>query len=160
MPYDYHNTDIRDSKKLSFKKRESLFQEIQNNAISWSIQEASVKEIEDINILQASQLAMRRAIQALNQPIQHVIIDGNYWNDVLKIPYTCVVKGDDKYLSIAAASILAKVYRDNLMIDLSNKFPYYDWQSNMGYATKKHRMGIKEHGTTEHHRMSFIHVVS
>lgn len=158
MPLDYSNNGIKDSKKLSKRNRDLLFDEIKDNAVAWSIQEASVAEIEELNILQASQLAMRRALLALNQPISHIIIDGNYWNDVLKMPYTTIVKGDGKYLSIAAASILAKVYRDNLMLDLHEKFPHYGWDSNAGYATKKHRDAIRKHGITIHHRPSFIHV--
>lgn len=158
MPLDYSHKEIRDSKTLSKKKLRQLYDEIVNNAISYSIQEASVEEIANFNILQAAQLAMRRSLQNLNQPIEHIIIDGNYWNDVLKIPYTCVVKGDGKYLSIASASIIAKVYRDDLMIKLAQEFPVYDWQNNAGYGTKKHREAIQKYGTTQHHRLSFIHV--
>jgi len=158
MPLDYLNKEIKDSKKISKKKLPQLAEEIKKNALAYSIQEASVVEIEELNILQASQLAMRRSLQALNTDIKHIIIDGNYWNDLLKIPYTCVVKGDGKYLSIAAASIIAKVYRDELMTKLAKEFPFYDWQKNAGYATKKHRDGIKEHGITLHHRAKFIHI--
>lgn len=158
MPLDYFNKDIKDSKKISKKKLPLLAEEIKKNAIAYSIQEASVQEIEELNILQASQLAMRRSLQALNQPIQHIIVDGNYWKDELNIPYTAIVKGDGKYLSIAAASILAKVYRDDLMLKLAKEFPMYDWHKNAGYATTKHRDAIKKFGITPHHRAKFIHI--
>ena len=157
LPIDYFNTDIDDSKKLSKKKKDLLYADIVNNAISYSIQESSVQEIEEINILQASQLAMRRALTALTPKPEYILIDGNYWKDVLKIPYSAIVKGDGKYLSIAAASILAKVYRDNLMVKLAQEFPMYDWQNNAGYGTKKHKLGLEKHGKTVHHRAKFLH---
>lgn len=158
MPLDYKNAEIKDSKKISKKKLPLIAEEIKKNALFYSIQEASVDEIEKLNILQAAQLAMRRSLLELKQDISHIIVDGNYWKDELKIPYTTIVKGDGKYLSIAAASILAKVYRDEIMFKLHKEFPYYDWHKNAGYATKKHREAIKEHGVTIHHRPSFIHV--
>lgn len=157
LPSDYHNSDIKDSKKLSAKKREQLYDIIQNVAIDYAIASCSVSEIESLNILQASQLAMRKAILKLKK-VDHLIIDGNYWIDELRIPYDTIVKGDGKYLSIAAASILAKVHRDRNMDKLALDFPIYEWQKNKGYLTAKHIKAIKEHGTTIHHRLSFIHV--
>jgi ribonuclease HII len=158
LPLDYVNKDIKDSKKIAKSKHRAIYNDIIKNAICYSIQEASVQEIEDINILQAAQLAMRRSILALPNTAEHIIIDGNYWKDELKIPYTTIVKGDGKYLGIAAASILAKVYRDELMQKLHDEFPMYDWSKNAGYATKKHKDAIAKHGITAHHRASFIHI--
>ena len=157
LPLDYFNDDIDDSKKLSKKKKDRLYADIVSNAICYSIKESSVQEIEKLNILQASQLAMRRSLLALEHSPAFILIDGNYWVDELKIPYAAVVKGDGKYLSIAAASILAKVHRDELMVKLAQEFPMYDWHSNAGYGTKKHYAGIEKHGITEHHRAKFIH---
>ena len=155
LPVDYHNPWIQDSKKLSKHTREELIQEIKGAALGWAIAEASVVEIDQINILQASFLAMERAIQQLPQAPEHLLIDGNRWKSTLPYPYTCVIKGDGKFASIAAASILAKVYRDGLMEQLAHDFPHYGWEKNAGYPTKKHREGIQSHGSCSWHRKSF-----
>jgi ribonuclease HII len=155
LPVDYHNPWIQDSKKLSKHTREELIQEIKGAALGWAIAEASVVEIDQINILQASFLAMERAIQQLPQAPEHLLIDGNRWKSTLPYPYTCVIKGDGKFASIAAASILAKVYRDDLMEQLAHDFPHYGWEKNAGYPTKKHREGIQSHGRCNWHRKSF-----
>lgn len=155
LPVDYHNPWIQDSKKLSKHTREELIQEIKGAALGWAIAEASVAEIDQINILQASFLAMERAIQQLPKAPEHLLIDGNRWKSTLPYPYTCVIKGDGKFASIAAASILAKVYRDDLMEQLAHDFPHYGWEKNAGYPTKKHREGIQSHGSCNWHRKSF-----
>jgi ribonuclease HII len=155
LPVDYHNPWIQDSKKLSKHTREELIQEIKGAALGWAIAEASVAEIDQINILQASFLAMERAIQQLPKAPEHLLIDGNRWKSTLPYPYTCVIKGDGKFASIAAASILAKVYRDDLMEQLAHDFPHYGWEKNAGYPTKKHREGIQSHGSCSWHRKSF-----
>lgn len=155
LPASYHNPRIQDSKKLKKVQREALVLEIQSAALGWAIAEASVAEIDRINILQASFLAMERAIQQLPKIPEHLLIDGNRWKSSLPYSYTCVIKGDGKFASIAAASILAKVYRDKLMDDLAQKFPYYGWEQNAGYPTKKHREGILSHGSCVWHRKSF-----
>lgn len=155
LPADYHNPWINDSKKLSKSNREELISEIKEKSIAWAIAEASVEEIDQINILNASFLAMKRAVLALNQAPEHLLIDGNRWKSDLKIPFTCVIKGDGKFASIAAASILAKVYRDDLMKKLALDFPHFGWETNAGYPTKIHRKGIELHGATAWHRKSF-----
>ena len=155
LPPTYHNPRIQDSKKLKKVQRESLVHEIKTVALGWAIAEASVAEIDQINILKASFLAMERAIQQLPQVPEHLLIDGNRWKSSLPYSYTCVIKGDGKFSSIAAASILAKVYRDELMERLSQEFPYYGWEQNVGYPTKKHREGIVSHGSCAWHRKSF-----
>jgi ribonuclease HII len=148
LPQDYRNPWVKDSKKLSKKTREDLIQEIKNTAVGWAIAEASVAEIDRINILQASFLAMERAIQQLPQAPEHLLIDGNRWKSTLPHSYTCVIKGDGKFASIAAASILAKVYRDELMEKLAQEFPYYGWEQNAGYPTKKHREKLSASSVT------------
>ncbi|MDR7132716.1 ribonuclease HII [Algoriphagus sp. 4150] len=155
LPADYANPWINDSKKLGKKQREDLIEEIKNKALAWQIAEASVVEIDTINILNASFLAMTRAVQGLGILPEHLLIDGNRWKSHLAIPYTCVIKGDGKYTSIAAASILAKVYRDNFMEKLAEEFPHYAWERNAGYPTKAHRSGIEEYGDCIWHRKSF-----
>lgn len=155
LPSKYSNQWINDSKKLGKRQREDLIEEIKDKAISWKIAEASVEEIDKINILNASFLAMSRAVEGLIIPPEHLLIDGNRFKSELKIPFTCVIKGDGKYASIAAASILAKVYRDKFMEQLAEEFPHYGWERNAGYPTKIHRMGILEHGSCIWHRKSF-----
>ncbi len=150
-------TDLRllldDSKKLTDKKREALFEPIKANAI-YAFGEASVEEIDQINILQATFLAMRRAVGSLSQQPDAVLVDGNK-DPILNLPTRCIVKGDGKSLSIAAASILAKVTRDRLMADLAQVHPFYAWERNAGYGTKAHQEGLSSHGVTPHHRRSF-----
>ena len=123
--------------------------------MTWAIASATVEEIDEINILNASFLAMNRAIEALKIKPEFLLIDGNRFNPIHDIPYECIIKGDGKYASIAAASILAKTYRDDLMANLAVDFPGYGWEKNVGYPTKAHRLGIKEFGPTPHHRKSF-----
>lgn len=158
LPEDYANEFINDSKKLSKCNRENLIEEIKASALAWSIAEASVEEIDEINILNASFLAMSRAVKNLKVIPQHLLIDGNRFKTDLNIPFDCIIKGDGKFASIAAASILAKVYRDNLMADFAKKYPGYGWEKNVGYPTKTHREGIIKLGLTPIHRKSFRHL--
>lgn len=155
LPEDYANELINDSKLLTKKSRKNLVEEIKTQAICWSIAEASVEEIDKINILNASFLAMTRAIQKLSLTPDYLLIDGNRFKSDLNIPYSCIVKGDSKYASIAAASILAKEYRDDLMSALSHHYPGYAWEKNAGYPTRSHREGIMKSGLTPLHRKSF-----
>ncbi|MEX0884222.1 MAG: ribonuclease HII [Cyclobacteriaceae bacterium] len=151
----YANELINDSKKLSRKNRMGLVKEIEENAICWALGSADAAEIDRINILNASFLAMNRAISQLVVKPDHLLIDGNRFNTQLDIPFDCIIKGDGKYASIAAASILAKVYRDELMAKLAGQYPGYGWKNNAGYPTKKHREGIERYGPTPIHRKSF-----
>ncbi|MCT4601812.1 MAG: ribonuclease HII [Marinifilum sp.] len=155
LPTDFSNEMLNDSKKLSEKKRYFLRETIETEAIAWAVGIVNHEEIDEINILNASFLAMHRAIDQLKIEPEHLLIDGNRFNPYNNIKHTCVVKGDGKYAAIAAASILAKTYRDDFMIKIHKKFPQYDWSSNKGYPTKKHRMAIREHGISLHHRKSF-----
>ncbi|MFD2033458.1 ribonuclease HII [Belliella marina] len=158
LPADYADELINDSKKLSKSNRESLALEIKKYAIAWAIAEASVEEIDQINILNASFLAMNRAIESLSTNPEHLLIDGNRFKTNNSIPYSCIIKGDGKYASIAAASILAKVYRDDLMCEYASKYPGYSWEKNAGYPTLAHREGIRKLGLTPIHRKSFKHL--
>ena len=158
LPLDYANEFIDDSKKLSKTNRLNLVEEIKSIAVSWAIAEASVEEIDKINILNASFLAMNRAIDSLEIRPDHLLIDGNRFKTTLSIPYDCIVKGDGKFASIAAASILAKVYRDELMEKMAMQYPGYGWERNAGYPTKAHRNGIINLGLTPIHRKSFRHL--
>lgn len=158
LPVDYANGFINDSKKLSKSNRNSLVDEIKSSAIAWSIAEASVEEIDKLNILHASFLAMTRAVEKLKKSPDHLLIDGNRFKTSLTIPYSCIVKGDSKFASIAAASILAKVYRDSLMENMALEYPGYGWEKNAGYPTKTHREGIIKLGLTPIHRKSFRHL--
>ncbi|SIT06491.1 ribonuclease HII [Belliella pelovolcani] len=158
LPPDYAHELINDSKKLTKTNRESLVLEIKKHAIAWAVAEASVAEIDEINILNASFLAMNRAIISLTQSPAHLLIDGNRFKTDLEIPYSCIIKGDGKYASIAAASILAKVYRDQLMAEYAMQYPGYGWEKNAGYPTKAHREGIIKLGLTPIHRKSFKHL--
>ena len=155
LPPDYENELLNDSKKLSAKKRYTLRAEIERDAVAWAVGVVTPEEIDKINILNASFLAMHRALDQLKVRPEAVIVDGNRFKPYQELPFTTIVKGDGKYLSIAAASILAKTYRDDYMQVLAKEYPQYDWQSNMGYATKKHRQAISEHGVTPYHRKSF-----
>lgn len=155
LPPDYENKLLNDSKKLSAKKRYTLRAEIERDAVAWAVGVVTPEEIDKINILNASFLAMHRALDQLKVRPEAVIVDGNRFKPYQELPFTTIVKGDGKYLSIAAASILAKTYRDDYMQALAKEYPQYDWQSNMGYPTKKHRKAISEHGVTPYHRKSF-----
>jgi len=156
LPKNYKNELIKDSKLLNEKKREELYDVIIKDCLSYSIAKIDEKIIDDINILHASILAMHKAINELSIIPDFILVDGNYFKPSYKnIPHECIVKGDSKYISIAAASILAKVYRDRLMKKLDEKYPFYDWKNNKGYPTKKHKLAVKEYGITEFHRKSF-----
>ena len=155
LPSDYQNELLNDSKKLTAKKRYALREEIERDAIAWAVGIVTPEEIDKINILNASFLAMHRALDQLKVRPEAVIVDGNRFKPYQNLPSTTIVKGDGKYLSIAAASILAKTYRDDYMLSLAEEYPQYDWQSNMGYPTKKHRQAIREHGITPYHRKSY-----
>lgn len=155
LPSDYQNELLNDSKKLTAKKRYAFREEIERDAIAWAVGIVTPEEIDKINILNASFLAMHRALDQLQVRPEAVIVDGNRFKPYQDLPSTTIVKGDGKYLSIAAASILAKTYRDDYMLSLAEEYPQYDWQSNMGYPTKKHRQAILEHGITPYHRKSY-----
>ena len=146
---------VKDSKLLTFKKRLELDSYIKENCLDFAIAEVSPKIIDEQNILNASISAMHKALENLSLVPEFIIVDGNKFHPYKKIPHECIVKGDGKYLSIAAASILAKNYRDQLMIKLHQEFPQYGWNKNMGYATKFHREALMEFGPTNHHRKSF-----
>ncbi|GAB5525740.1 MAG: ribonuclease HII [Roseivirga sp.] len=155
MPPDYKNELLNDSKKLRKKDRDQLEQIIKQDAIAWAIAEVSHEEIDEINILNASFLAMHRAIDQLKTRPELLLIDGNRFKKYKDLPHECVVKGDGKYMSIAAASILAKTHRDAVMEAAALQYPGYGWESNAGYPTKKHRDAIRELGVTPLHRKSF-----
>lgn len=157
LPTDYHNDLLNDSKQLTAKQRYRLREEIERDAVAWALGIVTPQEIDEMNILRASITAMHRAIDGLKVIPEHLIIDGNRFLPYKKgaVPYTTIVKGDGKYLSIAAASILAKTYRDDYMKKLHQEFPFYGWDHNAGYPTKEHRQGIENHGTTPYHRMTF-----
>lgn len=155
LPYNYKNKDIDDSKKLSAKKRNLIRQHIEKDALSYSIALCTPEEIDEINILNASILAMHRAVSTLNLKPALLLIDGNRFHPFNNIKHVCVVRGDSIYLSIAAASILAKTYRDQFMEELHQHYPDYRWNQNKGYPTEFHRKAISLHGTTPFHRKSF-----
>ena len=173
FPADYENTLLNASKQLSAKKREELRMIIERDALAWCVAQVDPEEIDRINILNAAILAMHRALDGLTICPEHIIVDGNRFKPYVKrreqqtvkkpantdkatiIPHTTIVKGDAKYLSIAAASILAKTYRDDYMTKLHQQHPHYGWDRNAGYPTRQHRAGIAVHGTTPYHRMTF-----
>lgn len=155
LPPNFSNELLNDSKQLSEKKRIALREVIEKEAIAFGVAFVDHKKIDEINILQASILAMHLALDKLDVRPEHIIIDGNRFKPYNFIPYTTVVKGDAKYLSIAAASVLAKTYRDDYMKKMHEKYPFYKWDKNAGYPTKAHRDGIRENGTTPIHRMTF-----
>lgn len=155
LPTNYKNDLLNDSKKLSAKKRYVLREIIERDALAWAVGIVTPEEIDKINILNASFLAMHRALDQLKMCPEAIIVDGNRFTPYQNLPFTTIVKGDGKYLSIAAASILAKTYRDDYMLSLAEKYPQYDWQSNMGYPTKKHREAIRQYGITPFHRKSY-----
>lgn len=155
FPADYHNADLNDSKQLSDKKRKILREQILKDAIAWAVGIVDNHKIDEINILNSSILAMHQALDKLSMRPEHIIIDGNKFKPYNQIPFHCIVKGDGKYLSIAAASILAKTFRDDYMDELHQKYPMYDWISNKGYPTLKHKLAIEKYGFTEFHRLTF-----
>lgn len=155
LPPDYTNPRINDSKQLTRKVREELRVEIERDAVAYAVSFVSEKEIDEINILNASLTAMNRAVQQLSVRPQFLLIDGNRFRNQTDIPFQCVVKGDATYLSIAAASILAKTYRDERMMALDAEYPVYQWGKNMGYPTPEHQDAVIEHGLSPYHRRSF-----
>ena len=164
LPEDYHNELLNDSKQLTEKKRYQLREIIENDAIAWAVGIVTPEEIDKINILNASIMAMHRALDQLKIRPEAIIVDGNRFKPYftvqedcsrVQLPHTTIVKGDGKYLSIAAASILAKTYRDDYMNRLAEEYPQYDWLSNKGYPTKKHREAIRQYGITPYHRKTF-----
>lgn len=155
LPAKFKHALLDDSKKLNDKQRKYLRSIIEENAIAFAVAHVSAQEIDEINILNASFLAMHRALDQLKTIPQSLLIDGNRFTRYKEIPHHCIIEGDGKYMSIAAASILAKTYRDDYMDTLHEFFPHYDWKSNKAYGTPKHRKAIIEHGVTEHHRKSF-----
>ena len=170
FPEDYQNEELNDSKQLTDRKRHELRAIIERDAIAWAVGIVTPEEIDKINILNASFLAMHRALDQLKVRPEAIIVDGNrlrpyvdrsrtavdaVQNAPSPLPHTCIVKGDGKYLSIAAASILAKTYRDDYMDELAEQYPQYDWKSNKGYPTRKHRDAIRQYGVTPYHRMSY-----
>lgn len=155
LPADYSHKVLNDSKKLSLKQRNAIKEEIKSDAIAWGIGVVSHTEIDEINILNASFLAMHRAVDQLMTRPELLLIDGNRFKAYPEIPYETIIKGDGKYYSIAAASVLAKTHRDELMADLHQEYPQYGWATNAGYPTPAHRQAIRDFGVTPHHRMSF-----
>ncbi|WP_187260984.1 ribonuclease HII [Pontibacter beigongshangensis] len=155
LPPDYKHNLLTDSKLLKRNQRDQLRPQIMQDAVAWAVGEALPAEIDAINILQATFLAMHRAVEQLQQQPEFLLIDGNRFKPYNNIPHACIVKGDSKYLSIAAASVLAKTHRDELMEKLSEEFKSYGWEQNAGYPTRKHRLAIQEHGACVHHRQSF-----
>jgi len=155
LPKKYKHKLLNDSKKISLKIRNKLRSDIERDALSWAVAKVSNDEIDKINILNASFKAMHLAIGKLKIEPELLLIDGNRFNPYWNMNFKCIVKGDSLYMSIAAASVLAKTYRDELMEDLGNQFPGYGWNTNVGYPTPEHRVGIRELGVTQYHRKSF-----
>ena len=155
LPPGYDNPDLNDSKKLTAARRNALRRQIERDALAWAVGIVTPEEIDSINILRASLLAMHRALDQLAVRPQAVIVDGNRFVPYQNLPYATIVKGDGKYQAIAAASILAKTYRDDYMDALAEEYPFYDWKSNKGYPTKAHREGIRQHGISPYHRKSY-----
>lgn len=159
LPFNFENDILNDSKQLSEAKRNELRRIIEDSAVAWAVGRATVEEIDKINILNATILAMHRALDELMKnfdiKIGHIVVDGNRFKPFLDIPYTTVVKGDAKYMSVAAASILAKTHRDEYMGSLHRQLPYYDWDKNKGYPTPAHRAAIEKYGVSAYHRKSF-----
>lgn len=159
LPDEYENAMLNDSKQLSEKKRYLLREQIEKDAVAWAVGIVSAEEIDRINILNASILAMHRAIDQLKVRPQALIIDGNRFKTYHDLPHTTIVKGDGRYLAIAAASILAKTYRDDYMKEIAKEYPAYQWDKNKGYPTKAHYEAIRQHGPSPYHRLTFAGVV-
>ena len=155
LPPSFRNTELNDSKQLTECQRYALRPIIEKEALAWAVGVVGPQEIDEINILNASILAMHRALDKLKMRPEELIIDGNRFKPYRQIPYTTIVKGDGKYMSIAAASVLAKTYRDDYMLQLHKEYPVYGWNRNKGYPTKEHRAAIREYGTTPYHRMTY-----
>ena len=155
LPPDFRNELLNDSKQLTERQRYALRPVIEQGALAWAVGVVGPDEIDKINILNASILAMHRALDGLSLRPQAIIVDGNRFKPYSSIPHTTIVKGDGKYLSIAAASVLAKTYRDDCMRELHQHYPLYHWDENKGYPTLEHRLAIRQHGVTPHHRKSY-----
>ena len=155
LSHDYKDNELNDSKQLSAKKRERLRKKIEEEAIAWAVESVSASIIDEINILNASIMAMHKAILKLNPAPEFILVDGNRFKPLGNIRHQCIIKGDAKFMSIAAASILAKTYRDEYMCRIGKDFPFYDWENNKGYPCRKHREAIYSIGPCDHHRMSF-----
>ncbi|TGE10373.1 ribonuclease HII [Hymenobacter fodinae] len=155
LPPDFTSQHLNDSKQMTARRRELVRAEICQEAVAWAVAEASPQEIASINIAQASYLAMHRAVAKLDIQPTHLLVDGNRFRAHPVLPHTCIIGGDGLYRSIAAASVLAKTFRDDRMRELAAEFPYYGWEQNAGYPTPTHRAAIRDHGPTEHHRMGF-----
>ena len=155
LPQDYENPLLNDSKKLTEKQRYALREVVIRDAVAWAVGVVTPEEIDSINILNASFLAMHRALDQLAVRPQAIIVDGNRFKPYSGLPYSTIVKGDGKYLSIAAASILAKTFRDDYMNNLAKEYPHYGWEKNKGYPTREHREAIREHGISPYHRKSY-----
>ncbi|WP_297085541.1 ribonuclease HII [uncultured Draconibacterium sp.] len=155
LPQNFENELLNDSKKLSEKQRYQLRPIVEQQALAYAVVAVDNREIDEVNILNASFLAMNRAVTQLGIEPQHLLIDGNRFRTKSKIPYTCMIKGDGRFYSIAAASILAKTYRDDFMAKIHQEYPQFAWNKNKGYPTKAHRAAIKAHGPTPYHRMTF-----
>ncbi len=155
LPADFDVPLLNDSKKLSKKQRQFLRPIIEDQAIAYAVAHCSPKEVDTINILNASIKAMHRALEKLDPCPNHILVDGNRFHSFKKIPHQCIIKGDGKFQNIAAASVLAKTYRDDLMIDLDLKYPKYNWKNNKGYPTKSHREAILKEGISPQHRKTF-----
>lgn len=160
LPKDFSSPIVKDSKKLSEKKRKEAYKLIMDNAISYTVSFIHPEDVDSLNILQATMKSMHECLDSMikfnGKEFEHILVDGNYFNQYNDVPHTCVIKGDNTYYSIAAASILAKVSRDEYMKELHEQFPKYGWDSNKGYGTKEHIEMIKIYGDTEHHRKSFL----
>ncbi len=159
LPPDFWHKGLKDSKQMTEKQRFKLRDIIQQNAIAWSIGTASAEEIDHINISQASFRAMHRAIEQLKVLPEYLLIDGKYFNPFTGVPHVCIVKGDAKFTAIAAASVLAKTYRDEYITQLAEEYPHYHWEQNKGYPTKNHREAIERFGLTPYHRHTFRHAL-
>jgi ribonuclease HII len=155
LPKNYRHKVLNDSKQLSEKKRDLVRVDILKDALAWAVGVCSPEEIDGINILNASFLAMQKAVLKLDQKPEHLLIDGNRFNKLEGYDHTCIIKGDARFMSIAAASVLAKTYRDELMQGLDLEHPHYNWKQNKGYPTKEHRKAIMIYGATDYHRKSF-----
>lgn len=155
LPPEFENEILNDSKMLTEKQRFELRPVIENEALAWAVEAVSNEEIDEVNILNASFLAMNRAVQKLKIQPEHLLIDGNRFRPKSEIPFTCMIKGDGRFYSIAAASVLAKTYRDEFMLKIHSEFPEYDWKSNKGYPTAKHRAAIARFGISKYHRKTF-----
>lgn len=159
LPPDFYHPLLNDSKQMTRRNRELLRVVIEAEAVAWAVEAVSAERIDAINILNASFEGMTRAVERLDPRPEFLAVDGNRFRSAIGIPYACLVKGDGRYADIAAASVLAKTYRDEYMERLDGDFPRYGWRRNKGYPTREHRLAIREYGLTEHHRLTFNHEI-